>query len=102
MLNYFHAPFFVHCDIEELSRILIGLTGDQIKSFRMLVEKRVSGLNELPHLKIDLENLKLLKQMLNDQINHERMTPRLVSLKELIGAIKEFEYQVSIMEKINE
>ncbi|MCH5477261.1 hypothetical protein L4A40_29930 [Bacillus cereus] len=59
-------------------------------------------MNELPHLKIDLENLKLLKQMLNDQINHERMTPRLVSLKELIGAIKEFEYQVSIMEKINE
>lgn len=33
MLNYFHAPFFVHCDIEELSRILIGLTGDQINSF---------------------------------------------------------------------
>ncbi|MGG0293211.1 P-loop NTPase fold protein [Bacillus pacificus] len=102
MLNYFHAPFFVHCDIEELSQILIGLTGDQINSFRMLVEKRVSGLNELPQLKIDLENLKLLKQMLNDQINHERMTPRLVSLKELIGSIEKFEYQVSIMEKTNE
>ncbi|EOA3903900.1 hypothetical protein ACH0R4_RS05150, partial [Bacillus cytotoxicus] len=66
---------------------------------RGLIEQRIQLVddNYNSNLQKELPNLKIIKCRLNDEINSQRMTPRLILLVKLADTIEQFENKVKVL-----
>ncbi|MGI8277379.1 KAP family NTPase [Bacillus mycoides] len=97
MTDYYkYNPFFVYCDSEELYDNIINLSADGINVVRGLIEVRIQLVddNQNSHLQMELPNLNKIKCRLNDEINAQKKTPRLVLLEYLVKDIEEFKKKI--------
>ncbi|ANC07829.1 MULTISPECIES: P-loop NTPase fold protein [Bacillus cereus group] len=95
--QYLYNPFFAYCNVEELYDIIINLSAEEINTLRGLMRHRIQLIDDKynSNLQKDLHNLKIIKYRLNNEINPQIKTPRLVLLEYLVEDIKEFENKVN-------
>lgn len=98
--KYLSEPFFVDYIIEEFYENVIKLSSPNVLCINEFMENRIKVLERYPFIQEEVQQVNLLKEMLNGEIkDKERMTPRLHALKKLIDSLEEFENKALAIRK---
>jgi hypothetical protein len=85
--KYFYLPVFSYYNVNELFKKILSLSNSDTLSLVQLLEKRYRLSGGDVKLYLDLDNLKLLRDKIDEYVSEKKITPKIVLLKELSATI---------------
>jgi len=85
--KYFYLPVFSYYNVNELFEKILSLSNSDKLSLVQLLENRYRLSGGDVKLYLDLDNLKLLRDKIDEYVSEKKITPKIVLLKELSETI---------------